>query len=125
MIEAVGHRYLPEYLRRCAALLKNDGLMLLQAITIRDQRYEQARRSVDFIQRHIFPGGALPSLSVLLNTASRHTPLNLLHLDDFGAHSARTLQNWHENFRKSRQALLELGYDEHFQRHWEFYLCYA
>ncbi|WLH15307.1 cyclopropane-fatty-acyl-phospholipid synthase [Pseudomonas hefeiensis] len=125
MIEAVGHRYLPEYLRRCAALLKNDGLMLLQAITIRDQRYEQARRSVDFIQRHIFPGGALPSLSVLLNTASRHTPLNLLHLEDFGAHYAHTLKHWHDNLRQSRQALLELGYDETFQRLWEFYLCYC
>jgi cyclopropane-fatty-acyl-phospholipid synthase len=125
MIEAVGHRYLPEYFRRCCALLKDDGLMLLQAITIRDQRYEQARRSVDFIQRHIFPGGALPSLSVLLNTASRQTPLNLLHLEDFGAHYARTLKHWHENFRQSRQALLELGYDETFQRLWEFYLCYC
>lgn len=60
MIEAVGHRYLPTYFRQCAALLKDDGLMLLQAITIRDQRYAQARRSVDFIQRYIFPGGALP-----------------------------------------------------------------
>ena len=60
MIEAVGHRYLPVYFRQCAALLKPDGLMLLQAITIRDQRYAQARRSVDFIQRYIFPGGALP-----------------------------------------------------------------
>lgn len=75
MIEAVGHRYLPEYFRCCAALLKDDGLMLLQAITIRDQRYEQARRSVDFIQRYIFPGGALPSITVLLQTATNHTQL--------------------------------------------------
>ena len=125
MIEAVGHRYLPEYFRRCAALLKDDGLMLIQAITIRDQRYDQARRSVDFIQRHIFPGGALPSLSMLLKTASAQTPLNLLHLEDFGAHYARTLRHWHDNFRQSRQALLALGYDETFQRLWEFYLCYC
>lgn len=125
MIEAVGHRYLPEYFRCCAALLKDDGLMLLQSITIRDQRYEQARRSVDFIQRYIFPGGALPSLSVLLQTASTQTPLNLLHLEDFGEHYARTLRHWHDNFRQSRQALLELGYDETFQRLWEFYLCYC
>jgi len=125
MIEAVGHRYLPQYFRRCAALLKDDGLMLLQSITIRDQRYDQARRSVDFIQRHVFPGGALPSLSRLLTTASTQTPLNLLHLEDFGAHYARTLRHWHENFRQSRQALLALGYDETFQRLWEFYLCYC
>ncbi|BBP59155.1 cyclopropane-fatty-acyl-phospholipid synthase family protein [Pseudomonas sp. St316] len=125
MIEAVGHRYLPEYFRRCAALLKDDGLMLLQSITIRDQRYEQARRSVDFIQRHIFPGGALPSLAILLKTASTQTPLNLLHLEDFGAHYARTLRHWHDNFRQSHQALAQLGYDETFQRLWEFYLCYC
>ncbi|SFO76791.1 cyclopropane-fatty-acyl-phospholipid synthase [Pseudomonas sp. NFACC24-1] len=125
MIEAVGHRYLPEYFRCCAARLKDDGLMLLQSITIRDQRYAQARRSVDFIQRHVFPGGALPSLSILLNTASTQTSLNLLHLEDFGAHYARTLRHWHENFRQSRQALSELGYDETFQRLWEFYLCYC
>ncbi|MBF3188736.1 SAM-dependent methyltransferase, partial [Pseudomonas aeruginosa] len=86
-----GHRYLPEYFRCCAALLKDDGLMLLQAITIRDQRYEQARRSVDFIQRYIFPGGALPSITVLLQTATNHTQLNLVQLEDFAADYARTL----------------------------------
>ncbi|MDR0277317.1 MAG: cyclopropane-fatty-acyl-phospholipid synthase family protein [Paucimonas sp.] len=125
MIEAVGHRYLPAYFRQCAALLKADGLMLLQAITIRDQRYAQARRSVDFIQRYIFPGGALPSLSVLLDTASRQTALNLVHMEDFGQDYARTLRHWRDNLRQSRVALGELGYDESFQRLWEFYLCYC
>ncbi|MHA6195812.1 class I SAM-dependent methyltransferase [Pseudomonas wadenswilerensis] len=125
MIEAVGHRYLPAYFRQCAALLKDDGLMLLQAITIRDQRYAQARRSVDFIQRYIFPGGALPSLSVLLDTASRRTALNLVHMEDFGQDYARTLRHWRDNLRQSRVALGELGYDESFQRLWEFYLCYC
>jgi cyclopropane-fatty-acyl-phospholipid synthase len=125
MIEAVGHRYLPVYFRQCAALLKPDGLMLLQAITIRDQRYAQAQRSVDFIQRYIFPGGALPSLTVLLDTASRQTPLNLVHLEDFGLDYARTLRHWHDNLRQSRAALHELGYDDTFQRLWEFYLCYC
>ncbi|WP_374439804.1 class I SAM-dependent methyltransferase [Pseudomonas panipatensis] len=125
MIEAVGHRFLPEYFRRCAALLKDDGLMLLQAITIRDQRYAQACRSVDFIQRYIFPGGALPSLSKMLAIASEETDLNLLHMEDFGAHYARTLRLWHENLRQARHKLLQLGYDETFQRLWEFYLCYC
>ena len=125
MIEAVGHRYLPLYFRHCATLLKDDGLMLLQAITIRDQRYEKARRSVDFIQRYIFPGGALPSLSVLLDTASRQTALNLVHLEDFGTDYARTLRHWRDNLRHARTALMELGYDETFQRLWEFYLCYC
>ncbi len=125
MIEAVGHRYLPDYFRQCAALLKDDGLLLLQAITIRDQRYEQARRSVDFIQRYIFPGGALPSLSVLLDTASRQTALNLVHMEDFGQDYARTLRHWRNNLQRARAALGELGYDETFQRLWEFYLCYC
>ncbi|HDS1679319.1 TPA: class I SAM-dependent methyltransferase [Pseudomonas putida] len=125
MIEAVGHRYLPTYFRQCASLLKDDGLMLLQAITIRDQRYAQARRSVDFIQRYIFPGGALPSLSVLLDTASRQTALNLVHLEDFGQDYARTLRHWRDNLRHSCTELIRLGYDEAFQRLWEFYLCYC
>ncbi|MCF1489841.1 cyclopropane-fatty-acyl-phospholipid synthase family protein [Pseudomonas sp. AA27] len=125
MIEAVGHRYLPVYFRQCATLLKPDGLMLLQAITIRDQRYAQARRSVDFIQRYIFPGGALPSLSVLLDTASRQTGLNLVHLEDFGLDYARTLRHWRDNLRQARGVLAALGYDEMFQRLWEYYLCYC
>lgn len=125
MIEAVGHRYLPEYFRQCAQLLKPDGLMLLQAITIRDQRYRQACNSVDFIQRYIFPGGALPSIEAMLSTASRDTDMNLLHLEDFGAHYARTLRHWHDNLRHVRGHLEQLGYDERFYRLWEFYLCYC
>ena len=125
MIEAVGHRYLPTYFRQCARLLKDDGLMLLQSITIRDQRYEQAKRSVDFIQRYIFPGGALPSLQVLLENVGRDTDLNLHHMEDFGLHYARTLRLWHDNLRRARHNLEQRGYDEQFYRLWEFYLCYC
>ncbi|WP_276488609.1 SAM-dependent methyltransferase [Ectopseudomonas mendocina] len=125
MIEAVGHRYLPTYFEQCARLLKPDGLMLLQAITIRDQRYEQARSSVDFIQRYIFPGGALPSVQKMLDVVTRHTDLNLHHMEDFGLHYARTLHLWHENLRHARQRLEQLGYDDYFYRLWEFYLCYC
>ncbi len=125
MIEAVGHRFLPAYFRQCDRLLKEDGLMLLQAITIRDQRYEKARRSVDFIQRHIFPGGALPSLQRMLDVLSRDTQMNLLHMEDLGPHYARTLRAWHDNFKRARAALQALGYDDRFYRLWEFYLCYC
>ena len=125
MIEAVGHRFLPTYFRQCAKLLKDDGLMLLQAITIRDQRYEQARSSVDFIQRYIFPGGALPSLQKMLEIVGDKTDLNLHHMEDFGLHYARTLRLWHDNLRLARHKLEQLGYDEHFYRLWEFYLCYC
>lgn len=125
MIEAVGHRFMPVYFKQCAHLLKNNGLMLLQAITIREQRYEQARRSVDFIQRYIFPGGALPSVQKMLEIVSRDTDMNLLHMEDFGLHYARTLRLWHENFRRAQGQLRELGYDDAFLRLWEFYLCYC
>lgn len=125
MIEAVGHRYLPTYFRQCSRLLYEDGLMLIQAITIRDQRYDQARRGVDFIQRHIFPGGALPSVQRMLEVVGKDTDMNLVHMEDFGEHYARTLRLWHENFRRARSTLETLGYDDYFYRLWEFYLCYC
>ncbi|MGF0241000.1 class I SAM-dependent methyltransferase [Rhodococcus sp. IEGM1300] len=125
MIEAVGHRFLPTYFKQCAHLLKSNGLMLLQAITIRDQRYEQAKSNVDFIQRYIFPGGALPCVQKMLEIVSRDTDMNLLHMEDFGLHYAKTLRLWHENFRRAHGRLSELGYDEYFLRLWEFYLCYC
>ena len=125
MIEAVGHHFLPTYFKQCAQLLKSNGLMLLQAITIRDQRYEQAKNNVDFIQRYIFPGGALPCVQKMLEIVSRDTDMNLLHMEDFGLHYARTLRLWHENFRRAHGRLVELGYDQYFLRLWEFYLCYC
>ena len=125
MIEAVGHQFLPEYFQKCASLLKPDGVMLLQAITIREQRYEQAKHSVDFIQRYIFPGGALPSVQIMLQIVGRDTDMNLLHMEDFGLHYARTLRLWHDNFRRAHNRLRELGYDDYFLRLWEFYLCYC
>ncbi|WP_268799599.1 SAM-dependent methyltransferase [Pseudomonas huanghezhanensis] len=125
MIEAVGHRFLPTYFKQCTNLLKSDGLMLIQAITIREQRHEQAKRSVDFIQRYIFPGGALPSVAGMLEIVGRDTDMNLLHMEDFGLHYARTLRLWHDNFRHAHGYLAELGYDDYFLRLWEFYLCYC
>jgi len=125
MIEAVGHSFLPTYFKCCAQLLKPDGLMLLQAITIRDQRYQQARRSVDFIQRYIFPGGALPSVSKMLEVVTAETDMTLHHMEDFGLHYARTLRLWHDNFSAAKQRIEALGYDAYFLRLWEFYLCYC
>ena len=125
MIEAVGHRFLPTYFKQCAHLLKSNGLMLIQAITIREQRYEQAKRGVDFIQRYIFPGGALPCVQKMLEVVSRDTDMNLLHMEDFGLHYARTLRLWHDNLRRARHNLEQLGYDQYFYRLWEFYLCYC
>jgi cyclopropane-fatty-acyl-phospholipid synthase len=125
MIEAVGHRFLPTYFAKCASLLTDRGVMLIQAITIRDQRYEQAKNTVDFIQRYIFPGGALPSVQKMLQIVTRDTDMNLLHMEDFGLHYAKTLRLWRENFRQAHARLRDLGYDEYFLRLWEFYLCYC
>lgn len=125
MIEAVGHQYLDSYFRRCSELLRPSGAMLVQAITIRDQFYDQARRSVDFIKRFIFPGSFIPSVQALVNSLARATDLKLLHLEDIGPHYARTLKAWRERFLARQADVRALGYPERFVRMWEFYLCYC
>jgi cyclopropane-fatty-acyl-phospholipid synthase len=125
MIEAVGHQYYDAYFRKCAALLKPDGMMLLQAITIADQRYDSARRSVDFIQRRIFPGSCIPSVAVMADAVARVTDLRLYHLEDIGLHYAATLRLWRENLHANVERVRALGYPESFIRMWEFYLCYC
>lgn len=125
MIEAVGHQFYDTYFAQCGRLLKEDGLMLLQAITIADQRYEAAKRSVDFIQRYIFPGSTIPSVTAMLCSITRSSDMRLVHQEDIGPHYATTLRRWRENFERERQAILALGYPETFMRMWEFYLCYC
>jgi len=125
MIEAVGHEFYDRYFEQCGRLLKDDGLMLLQAITIADQRYDSARKSVDFIQRHIFPGGMLPSVTAMLAAITRASDLRLTHLEDIGPHYATTLHHWRDNFFRNLDAIRQLGYPEPFLRMWEFYLCYC
>lgn len=109
MIEAVGHRFLPDYFRACARLLKPDGLMALQAITIRDQRYRQALHNVDFIKKYIFPGGFIPCVSVLVEHAARQCDAVLVHLDDLGTDYAQTLRAWRARFDAQTQAIKSLG----------------
>lgn len=125
MVEAVGERWLDTYFTRCGELLRPHGRMLLQAITIRDQNYEQALRSVDFIQRHVFPGSFMPCVSALCERAARCTDMVVAHLEDLGPHYARTLREWRERFLARRDDARELGYDEPFLRLWEFYLAYC
>jgi cyclopropane-fatty-acyl-phospholipid synthase len=125
MIEAIGHQNYDNYFARCSALLKPDGLMLIQAITIADQHYEAARRSVDFIQRYIFPGSCIPSLSILAASVQRSSDMRLYHLEDIGPHYARTLQLWREQFLDNVAQVRKLGYPNTFIRMWEFYLSYC
>ncbi len=125
MIEAVGHAHYDDYFSACAKLLRPDGLMLIQAITMKDQRYKRALKSVDFIQRYIFPGGSLPSIDVISNCVQRKTDLNILQIEDIGEHYAQTLKHWRELFMAQLDTVKDQGFDERFIRMWEFYLCYC
>ncbi|MFO1418391.1 MAG: cyclopropane-fatty-acyl-phospholipid synthase family protein [Methylotetracoccus sp.] len=125
MLEAVGHRYYDGYFARCSSLLNDDGLMLLQTITIAEQLYERAKHSVDFIQRYIFPGGCLPSVAAIADVIARKTDFRIYHLDDIGPHYATTLRHWRERFLENLPEVRTLGFSERFIRMWEFYLCYC
>jgi cyclopropane-fatty-acyl-phospholipid synthase len=125
MVEAVGYEFYGEFFRRCNALLKPDGKFVMQAITIQDQRFEAARDTVDFIKRYIFPGGCLPSLEVISRHVSRDTDLQMIALRDITADYARTLAQWRARFLAAREQVRALGFEERFQRMWEFYLCYC
>jgi cyclopropane-fatty-acyl-phospholipid synthase len=125
MIEAIDHDLFAPYFKKCSGLLKPDGAMLVQAITIADQRYEEYRRSIDFIQRYIFPGSGLPSSAVMTDTVARLTDMRLLGLQDIGLHYATTLKRWRENFFERIDEVRRLGYSDTFIRMWEFYLCYC
>ncbi|HLW25918.1 MAG TPA: cyclopropane-fatty-acyl-phospholipid synthase family protein [Steroidobacteraceae bacterium] len=125
MVEAVGHRYLDTYLAKCSDLLDSSGVMLLQSITIRDQLYEYALRSVDFIKRCIFPGSFIPSVQALVDALARVTDLKLFHLEDIGPHYARTLRLWRERLLARAAEVRSQGYPERLLRLWEFYLSYC
>ena len=99
--------------------------MVLQTITIADQRYEKARKSVDFIQRYIFPGGCLPSLTSMARSLTEHTDLRLTHVEDIGPHYATTLRRWHDRFSGQIEEIARQGYSREFLRLWEYYLCYC
>jgi cyclopropane-fatty-acyl-phospholipid synthase len=125
MIEAVGHHYLDDFFRSCSQLLKPDGMMLLQAITIADQVYERHTRSVDFIKRYIFPGSCIPSIAAMTKSIATATDLRLFHLEDITPHYARTLAFWRSQFFKNIDAVKALGYSETFIRMWEYYFSYC
>ncbi|MDT0583906.1 cyclopropane-fatty-acyl-phospholipid synthase family protein [Brumicola blandensis] len=125
MIEAVGKAYLPNFFEKCSSLLKPQGLMVLQAITIDDRRYDSYSNSVDFIQKHIFPGGFLPSQLAINQFLKKNTDMNIRDLHDIGLDYAKTLRDWHTAFNENKQALEADGYDERFARMWQYYLNYC
>ncbi len=125
MIEAVGHQFYDTYFAKVGSLLKPDGMALIQAITIADQRFESAKTSVDFIQRYIFPGSCIPSNTAMLSSVTKVSDLRLFNLEDIGPHYATTLRMWRESFFANIQSVRKLGYSEEFIKMWEFYLCYC
>lgn len=125
MIEAVGHQYYDQYFAKCHELLRDDGAMLLQAITIGEQNYEYHIRHVDFIGKYIFPGGSLPSVSALTRSVGRVSQMRMLYQEDITPHYRRTLELWRLEFMKVLPQVRQLGFDESFIRRWHFYLSYC
>lgn len=125
MIEAVGKEFLPTFFKKCSSLLKEQGLMVLQAITISDHRFDSYSKSVDFIQKHIFPGGFLPSQLLINQHLRKHTDLMIRDLHDIGLDYARTLKDWHHKLLENKEPLAKDGYDERFMNMWRYYFSYC
>jgi cyclopropane-fatty-acyl-phospholipid synthase len=125
MLEAVGHQQLPTFFSTCDKLLNQDGLIVIQTITIPDQRYQSYLKGCDFIQKHIFPGGHLPSIEMLASVLSKHTQLFIEDLENIGYDYAKTLCLWKEKFLEEEVSVAELGFDLIFRRKWEYYLAYC
>jgi cyclopropane-fatty-acyl-phospholipid synthase len=125
MIEAVGHRFFGRFFEACAKLLKPTGRGVVQSITLPDQRYDSARKCVDFIKKFVFPGSCIPSIAVLQQAMSRASDLRLTHLEELGPHYATTIRKWSDNLHDQRERVLERGYPRELIRLWDFYLAYC
>jgi cyclopropane-fatty-acyl-phospholipid synthase len=125
MFEAVGREYWGSFFAKCSALLAPAGLMLLQTISIPEQRFARYLRNVDWTQKHIFPGAVLPSLEAILHASGSSSDLTVHALEDIGRHYAPTLRAWRERFLARLDDVRALGFDERFVRMWEMYLCFS
>ena len=124
MIEAIGHRLYKTFFQKCGQLLKPEGLLAIQAITITDNLFHESKDFIDFIKQYIFPGSCIPSISALCSAASS-SDIKLFHLEDITPHYARTLKEWRTNFLKNKSRVKNLGFTNPFIRLWLFYLCYC
>ena len=113
------------YFKKIRDSLKKGGLAVIQAITIRDEDYNDYSRSCDWIQKYIFPGGHLPSMSLIKNHVSEIDDLEICHTDYFGDDYSKTLELWKIKFEKSKNTILSLGFDEYFFRKWQYYFSYC
>ncbi len=125
MIEAVGCEYLPSFFKQCNERLKPGGKLLIQSITIADKRFDYYKNNVDFIQRYIFPGGFLPSVSVLTEHLDQYTAMEMESIDDIGLDYARTLNDWRIAFLANWNEIKTFGFDEQFKRLWLYYFAYC
>ncbi|MCZ8239969.1 MAG: cyclopropane-fatty-acyl-phospholipid synthase [Leptospiraceae bacterium] len=125
MLEAVGEKYYESFFAKCQEVLKPDGLMALQVITCPDNRFEEIKKGVDFIQKHIFPGSLIPSIARLNKAVNRTGDMFLYEMEDMGRHYAKTLNLWQETFDKNVEEVRKEGFDEKFIRKWRYYLSYC
>jgi cyclopropane-fatty-acyl-phospholipid synthase len=125
MLEAVGDQYLETYFGQCTKLLKPGGMLAFQVITVPDYSYEDLKSGTDWIQKHIFPGSLLLSVSRINQAIQKVGRLFLHGMEDMGAGYSRTLREWHVNFNAKREEVLQLGYDQRFIRKWNYYLKYC
>lgn len=125
MLEAVGKAFYPAFFKTCDRLLKPNGVMVIQTITIPDQRYEAYSRTTDWMRLFIFPGGLLPSLTALTATLTRHTSFVIKHVESIGPHYALTLARWKKHFLDNRKKIIEMGFQDSFIRRWEYYFSYC
>ena len=125
MIEAVGWEFLDTYTATISRLLKPEGVALIQAITIDDQRYEQAKKDVDFIKRYIFPGSFIPCITAIQQSFTQSTDMKMTHMEDITPHYAATLDAWRKRFLSNQEQIKALGYSDDFIRLWDFYFAYC
>jgi cyclopropane-fatty-acyl-phospholipid synthase len=125
MFEAVGFRHYDEFFAACERLLKPDGKMLLQTITMNEQHFGEYLRQSDWIKKYIFPGAELASVAGILQSTARVSSLQLAAVEDIGEHYALTLREWRRRFLSQLPDVRRLGFDECFTRMWSFYLAYC
>ncbi|KAG6531920.1 hypothetical protein ZIOFF_005756 [Zingiber officinale] len=125
MIEAVGHEYIDDFFGCCESLLSTDGILVLQFISVPDQRYDEYRRSSGFMKEYIFPGGCLPSLNRITTAMATSSKLCIEHIENIGIHYYQTLICWRNNLLANKDKIVALGFDEKFVRTWEYYFIYC
>ena len=125
MIEAVGHKHLGSFFWAVEQVLAHDGILVMEAITTPEQRYETYLRSTDLINTIIFPGSCCPSLHALVDAAYHQSTLTLEHVENIGLHYAETLAEWRRRFNANEATVRQLGFDDIFLRAWNYYLTYC